>query len=175
MSQIRILGVDPGSIRTGYGVIDSIGGRLVHVAHGTWVLSGSGMPERLLSLFEGLDQLIRVHRPQVMVVEKAFFAKNAQSALKLGQARGVVLLAGARNGLDQVEYSPNEVKQSLSGYGHADKDQVARMVELLLGKQVFPDGFPTSDASDALALAICHAHMTPRVQGMRRIDVTRNP
>lgn len=159
---MRILGVDPGSRLTGYGCIDYIGNQLVHVSHGTLKLSNTGgkavipLEQRLLSIYEGLSQVIQEHRPSVLAVEKVFFAKNAVSALKLGQARGAVILTGMIHKISIVEYSPNEVKQVIVGQGHADKDQVARMVALLTGKR----DFATSDASDGLALAICHAFST---------------
>ncbi|MEK6578025.1 MAG: crossover junction endodeoxyribonuclease RuvC, partial [Bdellovibrionota bacterium] len=109
---------------------------------------------RLLSIYEDLSSVIKKLQPKVLVVEKIFFAKNAVSALKLGQARGAAVLTGAIHGLEFYEYSPNEVKQVVVGQGHADKEQVARMVRILTGCP----GFSTFDASDALALAICHAH-----------------
>src|ERR1700745_1801581 len=157
---MRILGVDPGSRLTGFGCIDLIGNQLRHVAHGTLRLASTSgkatvpLEERLLLLYEGLTEVIAKHKPQIMVVEKVFFAKNAVSALKLGQARGAVVLTGRMYGLSIVEYSPTEVKQAVVGQGHADKDQVAKMVQLLIGKQEFE----TSDASAGLALAICHAY-----------------
>jgi crossover junction endodeoxyribonuclease RuvC len=157
---MRILGIDPGSRLTGYGCIDLIGNQLRHVAHGTLKLASTSgkatipLEERLFLIYEGLGEVIRSHKPQVMVIEKVFFAKNAVSALKLGQARGAAMLTGRIHGLTISEYSPNEVKQVITGQGHADKDQVARMVQLLIGKREFE----TSDASDGLALAICHAY-----------------
>lgn len=157
---MRILGVDPGSRLTGYGCVDLIGNQLRHVAHGTLRLANTSgkatvpLEERLFKIHEGLSRVIRELAPAILVVEKVFFAKNAVSALRLGQARGAVILTGRIHELEIVEYSPTEVKQALVGQGHADKDQVARMVELLIGKREFE----TSDASDGLALAICHAH-----------------
>lgn len=157
---MRILGIDPGSRLTGYGCVDWVNHRLQVVTHGTLKLANTSgkatipLEVRLHSIFKGLSDIIQDVRPEVMAVEKVFFAKNAVSALKLGQARGAVILTGMIHGLEIVEYSPTEVKQAVVGQGHADKDQVARMVELLVGKQKFE----TSDASDGLALAICHAH-----------------
>lgn len=156
---MRILGVDPGSRLTGYGCIDIVGRQLRHVAHGTLRLSNTGgkavipLEDRLLSIYEGLSEFIQEYRPDVMVVERVFFAKNAVSALKLGQARGAVLLTGKIHSLQIVEYSPTQVKQVVVGHGQAGKEQVASMVQILIGKQ----SFPTLDASDGLALAICHA------------------
>ena len=160
MVTVRILGIDPGSRLTGFGCIDLVGNQLVHVAHGTLRLSNTGgkavipLEQRLHSIHLGLTDVIAAHRPRIMVVEKVFFAKNAVSALKLGQARGAVILSGMIHGLEIVEYSPSEVKQTVVGQGHADKEQVAKMVERLIGKREFA----TADASDALALAICHAY-----------------
>lgn len=157
---MRILGIDPGSRLTGYGCVDLIGNQLRHVTHGTLRLASTSgkstvsLEDRLFSIYQGLSKVIEEYQPQIMVIEKVFFAKNAVSALKLGQARGAAMLTGRMYGLSIVEYSPNEVKQAIVGQGHADKDQVAKMVQLLLGKQEFE----TSDASDGLALAICHAH-----------------
>jgi crossover junction endodeoxyribonuclease RuvC len=159
---MRILGVDPGSRLTGYGCIDLAGSQLQLVTHGTLKLARTGgrqetpLEDRLLSIYNGLTDVIAQHRPKILVVERAFFAKNAESALKLGQARGAVILTGAIHGLEIAEYSPSEVKQSVVGHGQADKDQVARMVQLVLGAQKFT----SSDASDGLALAICHAYAT---------------
>lgn len=155
---MRILGVDPGSRLAGYGCIDKIGNRLRHVTHGTLKLSeasGTSLEDRLLALYQGLSKIIAEFKPHTMVVEKVFFAKNAVSALKLGQARGAVLLTGKINSLNIVEYSATEVKLAVVGYGRADKDQVAKMVQLIVGQQKFP----SADASDGLALAICHGQM----------------
>jgi crossover junction endodeoxyribonuclease RuvC len=156
---MRILGVDPGSRLTGFGCIDLVGNQLVHIAHGTLRLSNTGgkavipLEVRLHLIYEKLSEVIIQHKPKILAVEKVFFAKNAVSALKLGQARGAVILTGMIHGLEIVEYSPSEVKQAVVGHGAADKDQVARMVKLLTGAS----DFATSDASDGLALAICHA------------------
>jgi len=164
---MRILGIDPGSRLTGYGCIDLIGNQLRLVGHGTLKLASTSgkatipLEDRLLSLYQGLSKVIQEYKPTIMVVEKVFFAKNAVSALKLGQARGAVILTGMIHGLEIAEYSPNEVKQAVVGQGHADKDQVARMVQLLVGKQEFA----SSDASDGLALAICHAHTAKTIGG----------
>jgi crossover junction endodeoxyribonuclease RuvC len=161
---IRILGVDPGSRLTGYGVVDLIGNQIRLVTHGTLRLSNTGgkavipLEQRLLLIHEGLSQVIAERKPHVMAVERVFFAKNAVSALKLGQARGATLLCGAIHGLEIAEYSPSEVKSSVTGSGAADKQQVARMLQILFGKEWGDQKFMTSDASDGLALAICHAH-----------------
>ncbi len=153
---MRVLGVDPGSRLTGYGCIDLIGNQLHLVTQGTLSVGQSNiaLEKRLLYIYRGLQEIIQKYRPQVMAVEKIFFAKNAISALKLGQARGVVVLTGSMNGLEIAEYNPTEVKASITGYGRAEKSQVAKMIQVLLGKQ----SFLTDDASDALALAIHHAY-----------------
>ena len=163
---MRILGVDPGSRLTGYGCIDLIGNQLRHVDHGTLKLASTSgkatvpLEERLFLIYEGLSDVIQRLKPQVLSIEKVFFAKNAVSALKLGQARGAAMLTGRIHGLQIFEYSPNEVKQTVVGQGHADKNQVAKMVELLIGKREFE----TSDASDGLALAICHAYAARTIE-----------
>ncbi|OFZ56143.1 MAG: crossover junction endodeoxyribonuclease RuvC [Bdellovibrionales bacterium RIFOXYC1_FULL_54_43] len=169
---MRILGIDPGSRLTGYGCIDQVAGQLVHVAHGTLRLSNTSgravipLEQRLLLIYEGLSEVIKEFRPRVLAIEKVFFAKNAVSALKLGQARGAAILTGMIHGVEIVEYSATEVKQSVVGHGQADKEQVAKMIELLLGKR----DFETFDASDGLALAICHAHhIRGAVSGQRAI------
>lgn len=161
IQKYRILGVDPGSRITGYGVVDLIGNEIKHVTHGALkIASTTGkatMPleERLLEIYKGLSQVIETHRPDTLSIEKVFFAKNAVSALKLGQARGAAILTAKIFGLNVVEYASTEVKSAVVGHGRADKDQVARMLELMFGRQEFK----TSDASDGLALAVCHARI----------------
>ncbi|MGZ3686782.1 MAG: crossover junction endodeoxyribonuclease RuvC [Bdellovibrionota bacterium] len=168
----RILGIDPGSRLTGYGCIDVLGKELTHVTHGALkIASTSGkatvpLESRLLLIQQGLTEVIREWKPEIFVVEKVFFAKNALAALKLGQARGAAILTGMMEGLEFYEYSPTEVKQAVVGHGQADKDQVAKMVQLLIGQQKFV----TSDASDALALAICHAHTARLKQGPAQVS-----
>ncbi len=157
---MRILGIDPGSRLTGYGCVDWVGNQLKLVTHGTLRLSNTGgkavipLEQRLLLIHQGLSRIVDEFKPDVMAVERVFFAKNAVSALKLGQARGAVILSGAIHGLGIFEYSPSEVKAAIVGHGGADKEQVAKMLEILLG----PQNFATSDASDGLAIAVCHAH-----------------
>jgi len=156
---MKILGVDPGSRLTGYGCISVAGRQMTLLEHGTLKLaSTSGKQEtslekRLLDLFLGLTDVIERLRPDILSVERVFFAKNAVSSLKLGQARGVVMVCGALKGLQIVEYSPTEVKRAVVGSGAADKEQVARVLQMLLGKQEFA----TADSSDGVALAVCHA------------------
>lgn len=161
IQKYRILGVDPGSRLTGYGIVDVIGNEIKHVTHGTLKIAlttGKAtipLEDRLLEIYKGLSQVIETHRPNTLSIEKVFFAKNAVSALKLGQARGAAILTAKIFGLNVVEYAPTEVKSAIAGHGRADKDQVARMLEMMLGKQEFK----TSDASDGLALAVCHARI----------------
>ncbi len=152
---MRLLGLDPGLRKTGWGVIDVAGNRLRHVAHGT-VTTDNGKPLslRLVQLHEGLRDIIARYRPDAAAVEETFVNRNAVSTLKLGQARGVVLLAPALAGVPASEYATNLVKKSIVGSGHAGKEQVAEMVRRLL-PGCLPEG---SDAADALAVAICHAH-----------------
>ena len=153
---MRIFGIDPGSVRTGYGCVDSSGSRHVLVSSG--VLSapaGSSLPDRLHAIHAGLTRLLHTLAPQCVVVENLFHARNARSALVLGHARGVAVLAAVEAGLPLVEYTPAEIKLAVVGYGRADKTQVQQMVKLLLGLAVAPT---PHDASDALAVAICHAH-----------------
>lgn len=151
---MRLIGLDPGLRVTGWGVLDADGNRLRHVAHGV-VRPPVNRPmgERLAALFAAITAVIMDHRPDAAALEETFANRNPLSSLKLGQARGVVLLAPAQAGLPIAEYSATAVKKSLVGVGHADKAQVAAMVRRLL-----PGATPTADAADALAVAICHAH-----------------
>ena len=152
---IRILGLDPGLAQMGWGVIDVSGSRLSHVAHGVIATkTASGLGVRLMILHRELALVIQTHAPASIAVEQAFVARDPQAALKLGHARAVALIVPAMRGLRVAEYAPNEVKKAVVGAGHAEKQQVTRMVRLLL-----PRSCPaTSDAADALAVAICHAH-----------------
>ncbi|HZQ01311.1 MAG TPA: crossover junction endodeoxyribonuclease RuvC [Reyranella sp.] len=151
---MRLLGLDPGLRLTGWGVIDVEGNRLRHVAHGVVKVAGErSLAERLNELFDGVAAVIAAQAPVEAAVEETFVNVNPGSTLKLGQARGVVLLAPARAGLPVFEYAANLVKKSVTGVGHADKGQIAMMVGRLL-----PGVEATADAADALAVAICHAH-----------------
>jgi len=152
---VRVLGLDPGLRNTGWGVIDVAGNRLSHVANGA-VPSDDRRPlaERLLQLCDGIARVISEYRPDEAAIEETFVNKNAVSTLKLGHARGAVLIAPARAGIPVAEYPANLVKKSVVGSGHAGKEQVAAMVRIL-----FPGcDFASSDAADALAVAVCHAH-----------------
>ncbi len=152
---LRILGLDPGLRRTGWGVIEAEGNRLRHVANGVVGTSSVATSSaRLTQIFRGIEAVIDLHRPAAAAVEEIFVNKNPGSTLKLGQARGIALLVPALRGIDVAEYAANLVKKSLVGTGHADKDQIAHMVRLLLPGA----GAVEADAADALAVAICHAH-----------------
>ncbi len=152
---MRLIGLDPGLRSTGWGVIEADGNRLRHLANGRVTSDGDGtLGERLLQLFEGLRTVIATWLPDAAAVEETFVNKNPGSTLKLGQARGVVVLVPTLAGVTVYEYTPNLIKKSIVGTGHAAKDQVEAMVHRLLpGVKI--DG---PDAADALAVAICHAH-----------------
>lgn len=153
---MRVFGVDPGSLRTGYGCIDTDGSRHRLVACGAITTpAGAAFPEKLLAIHRALVQLLRKHKPDCVVVENVFHATNVRSALKLGHARGVALLAAVAGGYPVIEYTPAEIKLAVVGYGRAEKHQVGEMVRLLLGLSEVPE---PHDASDALAVAICHVH-----------------
>ena len=158
---MRVFGVDPGSERTGYGCIDSSGSRHRLVTCG--VISAparSTFPERLRAIHAGLSTLLERHRPECVVVENIFFAKNVRSALKLGHARGIALLAASEASLPVVEYTPAEIKRSVVGYGRAEKQQVQAMMKLLLGLDAVPS---PHDVADALAVALCHIHTSSNI------------
>ena len=152
---IRILGIDPGLRRTGWGVIESDGNRLIYVACGS-VEPPDALPlaERLLAIHAGLMQVLRDYAPAEAAVEQTFVNKDGVATLKLGQARGVAMLAPAMVGLPVAEYAPNQVKKTVVGAGHADKAQVQMMLKILLPKAELT----SADAADALAVAITHAH-----------------
>lgn len=152
---MRVLGIDPGSQITGYGVVQKERGGLRHVDNGCIRLGAkSALPQRLLHIFESLTTAIRQFSPDVVAVESLFFANNVRSALKLGESRGVALLAAQQCGVAIAEYSPAEIKQAVTGYGLAGKDQIQRMVKALLK---LPE-VAQADAADALAVAICHCN-----------------
>jgi crossover junction endodeoxyribonuclease RuvC len=153
---VKIFGIDPGSIRTGYGCVQTDGTRHRLVTCGALSApTGTGLPERLRTIHDGLLALLTSCAPDCVVIESIFYARNVRSALTLGHARGVAVLATVEAGVPLIEYSPAEIKQALVGNGRAEKQQVQGMVTLLLGLETPPSPF---DASDALAMAICHAH-----------------
>jgi len=167
----RIMGVDPGIVATGFGVIE-IGG------NGSILYRGSGVirpprlqsfPQRIQQIFRGLCQQIENFAPQLMAVERPFYAKNVKSAMLLGQARGVAILAAAESGVEVQEYSPLEVKQAVVGYGRAAKDQVQTMIRALLRT---PKNL-TTDAADALAVALCLAHSLPWQNSLKAVGPKR--
>jgi len=152
---VRILGLDPGLRNTGWGIVDSLGNRLTHVAHGVVHSDAKDeLAQRLSQLYQALLKIIDFYTPHEAAVEETFVNKNPASTLKLGMARGIVLLAPAQTGILVGEYAANRVKKSVVGVGHADKNQVALMVQRLLPTS----GVVSADAADALAVAICHAH-----------------
>ena len=152
---VRILGIDPGSRATGYGVIDCQGHALTFVTCGVIRTSEKKpFPERLEEIYDGIREVIAAHKPQLAGIEDIFTAINPRSALRLGHARGVLILAARQHGLLLEEYSPTVVKQAVAGYGQAPKEQVQHMVRVLL-KLV---ASPSQDAADALAVAICRAN-----------------
>jgi crossover junction endodeoxyribonuclease RuvC len=162
MSTVRILGIDPGFQRTGYGIIDVTGNHSRHVSHGVIRVDGAEPGERLRCIYLSLQELLARFGPAEAAVEKVFMDRNADSALKLGQARGAAITACAVAGLPVHEYSPNQIKQTTVGRGHAEKQQVQHMIRVLLCLAARPQ----ADAADALAVAVCHAHQR---EGRRRL------
>lgn len=148
-----ILGIDPGSIRTGYGIIKSNKNNLSHIMHGTIIAKGKTMAERLHDIHQMLCNIISEYNPNEAAIEEVFVQANIQSALKLGQARGAALIALAQYALPITEYSPREIKKTASGYGAATKEQIQFMVKM----QLSLPSHPQADAADALAIAICHS------------------
>ena len=149
-----ILGIDPGSRITGYGVINVVGSNIEYIDSGCIRIKGESLPERLHQIFEGVTQVITLYQPQQMAIEQVFMARNADSALKLGQARGAAIVSTVNQGVPVAEYSARQVKQSVVGKGGADKSQVQHMVMALLKLSKAPQ----ADAADALAIALCHVH-----------------
>ncbi|MFA5984914.1 MAG: crossover junction endodeoxyribonuclease RuvC [Methylococcaceae bacterium] len=150
----RILGIDPGSRITGYGIIDEIANGYKYVASGSIRIKADYFPDRLLQIFQGVQEIVELYAPEQMAIEQVFMHKNADSALKLGQARGAAICAVQSTGLKVFEYGARQVKQALAGKGSAEKNQVQHMVKILLNIQ----GQLQVDAGDALALCLCHAH-----------------
>jgi crossover junction endodeoxyribonuclease RuvC len=174
---MRVLGIDPGTHITGYGLVQKDGQRLSAVDFGIIKTdAATPMPERLKTIYDNLYALIQKHQPKELALETAFLGKNIQSALKLGQARGAVMILAMNTGLRFAEYSPREVKQAVTGGGSAAKEQVAFMVKKILNVSELPVFL---DASDALALAICHCNRTGVAGGAKFKDwksfITANP
>jgi crossover junction endodeoxyribonuclease RuvC len=158
-----VLGIDPGTAITGWGIVEQEGDSLALVDYGTVTTTqGTPLPERLQVIYRELGHILSAHSLDVVAVEKLFFSKNVRTALVVGHARGVVLLAIADAGLPLHEYTPLEVKQSVSGYGRASKEQVQKLVQILLGLDFIPE---PDDAADAIAVAICHLH-SARLEAM---------
>ena len=156
---MKVLGIDPGTAACGYGIVHESGGRITAVAHGCWTSGARERPElRLRTIFDGVAGLIREHELDAVALEESFVGADARIALFVGQARGAALVAAASAGVACAEYAPARVKQSVCGYGRADKGQVSRMVKMLLSLDSEPS---TSHAADALAVAICHVSMPP--------------
>ena len=156
---MKVLGIDPGTAACGYGIVHESGGQIRAIAHGVWQTSARERPERRLrTIFDGVQELVAEHAPDAVALEESFVGADARIALFVGQARGAVLVAAALADLDCTEYSPATVKQTVCGYGRADKEQMQRMVRLILGLPAEP---ATSHAADALAVALCHALAPP--------------
>jgi crossover junction endodeoxyribonuclease RuvC len=156
---VKVVGIDPGTAACGYGIVHESGGRLTALAHGCWRTGPGEQPElRLKTIFEGVAGLIAEHEPDAVALEESYVGADARIALSVGQARGAVLVACAVADVPCAEYAPARVKQAVCGYGRAEKDQVQRMVRTILGLRDPPR--PTH-ASDALAVAICHALASP--------------
>lgn len=151
---LRILGIDPGSRITGFGVVDISEGQLAYVTSGCIRVSGQRLPERLKSIFDSVSEIVGDYRPDELAIEQVFVKHNVDSALKLGQARGAAICAAMTQALEVFEYTPTQIKQAIVGKGHADKAQVQFMVRAILKLP----GVPQEDAADALACALCHRH-----------------
>jgi crossover junction endodeoxyribonuclease RuvC len=165
VGECRVLGIDPGSQRTGFGIIDCHAGGERHVASGCIDVAGRDMVVRLQRIFAALNTLVSEHRPDMIAIERVFLHRNPDSALKLGQARGVAICAAASLGASVHEYAPRAIKMAVTGYGAAAKPQVAQMVRTLLGL----DTALAADAADALAAALCHSQ-TRRLGALGSID-----
>lgn len=164
-----ILGVDPGSRKTGFGIINVNGNHHEYVTSGVIRLPSTELPERLKVIFDSLIEIIETHCPQAVAVEQVFMAKNAGSALKLGQARGAAITACVSQGLEVTEYSARQIKQAVVGTGAAKKEQVQHMVKTLLNLPASPQ----EDAADALGAAICHAHSQATLVNLAATKIRR--
>jgi crossover junction endodeoxyribonuclease RuvC len=156
---VKVVGIDPGTAACGYGIVHESGGRLQGIAHGWWpTRPGERIELRLRTIYDGVVGLIAEHGPDAVALEESFVGVDARTALSVGQARGAVLVAAANAGLPCTEYAPAEIKHAVCGYGRAEKAQVQRMVKAILGLHELPT---PNHASDALAVAICHALAPP--------------
>lgn len=165
-----LLGIDPGSRITGYGIIEEIGSQCKYVASGCIRVQEGPLPARLARIFQGISTVIEMYCPQSMGIEQVFMARNADSALKLGQARGAAIIAAVNHGLEVSEYSARQVKQAVVGKGAAEKSQVQHMVMSILKL----DKTPQADAADALAVALCHSHTRASLVRMAGATGRRN-
>ncbi len=164
---MKVLGIDPGTAACGYGIVHESDGRIRAIAQGCWTSGARERPElRLKRIFEGVGELISRHAPDAVALEESFVGRDARIALFVGQARGAALVAAASAGVSCTEYAPARVKQTVCGYGRAEKEQVARMVRRLLALDDEPN---TSHEADALAVAICHAMTPPLQQKLSRL------
>ncbi len=161
---MRVLGIDPGTAACGYGIVHVDGGRITAICHGWWQTSPRARLEaRLLTIFEGVQELITEHTPDAVALEESYVGADARIALSVGQARGAVLVAASSAGLACTEYAPARVKQAVCGYGRADKEQVGKMVKAILSLHEVPH---PNHAADALAVAICHALAPPLLRAV---------
>jgi crossover junction endodeoxyribonuclease RuvC len=156
---VKVIGIDPGTASCGYGIVHERDGRLRAIDHGWWKTPAAARPEaRLKTIFDAVAGLVAQHQPDAVVLEESFVGVDARTALSVGQARGVVMVAAANAGVECAEYPPARVKQAVCGYGRAEKQQVQKMVKAILGMHTEPT---PSHAADALAVAICHALAPP--------------
>ena len=161
---MKVVGIDPGTAACGYGIVDDSGGRLRGIAHGCWSTpAGEDLALRLKTIYDGVAGLIAEHAPDAVAIEESYVGADARIALSVGQARGAVLVAAANAGVACREYAPASVKQAICGHGRADKEQIQRMVKMILGLAEIPT---PNHAADALAVAICHA-MAPPLQRLK--------
>ena len=165
-----LLGIDPGSRVTGYGVIEEVGNQCHYVASGCIRIRDAALPEKLQQIYDGISMLVEQYCPQSVGVEQVFMSRNADSALKLGQARAAAIVAVVNHKLEVAEYSARQVKQAVVGKGSADKYQVQQMVMSILKLSATPQ----ADAADALAVALCHAHTRSSLVKMAGVSGTRN-
>jgi crossover junction endodeoxyribonuclease RuvC len=169
LAVITIIGIDPGSRVTGYGVVRMDGPRAVHLDSGCIRVAELGVPERLKQIFDELSAVVTTYQPDHAAIEKIFMSRNADSALKLGQARGTAIVACAQAALPVFEYSATQIKQAIVGHGHAKKQQVQHMIKALLCLQTTP----AADAADALATALCHGNTQYGLRGIRVATAVR--
>jgi len=153
---MRVLGIDPGTMVTGFGVVDDIRGELSSVGYGT-IEGGrkNSFPDRLKMMFDGLNEVIKDYKPEQIALESVFYGKSVKAAIKIGEARGVAILCASVAEIPVFEYAPTEVKRAVVGIGNAQKMQVSKMVKVLLSLSEVPEKY---DATDALAIAVCHCH-----------------